>query len=706
MSPALISTIVAALLAIFIVFGLFALFSRFFRKVNQGEALIVNPWRGEPEVTFTGRLVLPIVHRAEVMDVSVKTIEIDRRGKEGLICHDNIRADIKVTFFVRVNKTKEDVLKVAQAIGCARASDHRTLEELFIAKFAEALKTVGKQLTFEDLYTKRAEFKDRIVEVIGRDLNGYALEDAAIDFLEQTPLSSLDPHNILDAQGIRKITELTAVEHIQTNSFLNNEKKAIKKQDVEAQEVILSLDRQKADAEARQEREISTVRARESAETLRVQSEERLRAEEARIKADESIAVQEQNKERQVEIAKKNRERAVLVEGERVEKDRALEAISREREVELLRIAKEKALEKERRDIQEVIRERVAVEKTVAEQEENIKSLRLLEEAKRNKDALIISAEGAAQEKLVKDIKGAEAAEQASKFKARERLTLAEAELEASDKEAQARIRLAEAKQADAAADGLARVRVREAEALAIEKSGTAEAKVIHEKLAAEARGLEAQGLAKARVLEAEAGATQKLGLAEAHVNREKGLAEGEAIKARLIGEASGLTEKAAAMKQLDSTTREHEEFRLRIDTARSVELASIDARRHVAEAQAKVLAEAFKTAKIDIVGGDAAFIDRVVNAVSYGKALDGFVSHSAAMDNAFGKYLTGEQDLNADLRGVLGKVDISSEDIRNLSLSALLGRLAAVSDGELKTKLEALGRTAAKLGLSEQPVK
>jgi uncharacterized membrane protein YqiK len=54
-------------------------------------------------VTFTGGFVLPIIHRAEVMDISVKTIEIERRGNEGLICRDNIRADIKVTFFVKVN---------------------------------------------------------------------------------------------------------------------------------------------------------------------------------------------------------------------------------------------------------------------------------------------------------------------------------------------------------------------------------------------------------------------------------------------------------------------------------------------------------------------------------------------------------------------------------------------------------------------------
>ena len=59
----------------------------------------------------------------------------------------------------------DDVLKVAQSLGCARASDPKTLEELFTAKFAEALKTVGKHFNFEQLYTKRDEFKDKIIEV-------------------------------------------------------------------------------------------------------------------------------------------------------------------------------------------------------------------------------------------------------------------------------------------------------------------------------------------------------------------------------------------------------------------------------------------------------------------------------------------------------------------------------------------------------------
>ncbi|MCY0955348.1 flotillin family protein, partial [Streptomyces sp. H27-S2] len=80
--------------------------TRLFRKVEQGKALIVSKMR-KVDVTFTGQVVLPVLHKAEVMDISVKTIEISRTGRDGLICKDNIRADIRISFFVRVNKTVE-----------------------------------------------------------------------------------------------------------------------------------------------------------------------------------------------------------------------------------------------------------------------------------------------------------------------------------------------------------------------------------------------------------------------------------------------------------------------------------------------------------------------------------------------------------------------------------------------------------------------
>ena len=143
-----------------------------------------------------------------------------------------------------------DYLYVAEMIGVQRASDQDALIELFDAKFSEALKTIGKRFAFEDLYTERQKFKDQIIDVIGTDLNGYSLEDAAIDYLEQTPVEKLDAQNILDAQGIRKITEITAVHNVKTNELKQKERMELGSQNLTSDEAIFRFDQQRAEAEA------------------------------------------------------------------------------------------------------------------------------------------------------------------------------------------------------------------------------------------------------------------------------------------------------------------------------------------------------------------------------------------------------------------------------------------------------------------------
>ncbi|MFI5932375.1 SPFH domain-containing protein [Actinoplanes sp. NPDC051494] len=676
-----ISAGVGVLIAVvlLIALGVVLFISRMFKKVEQGKALIVSKVR-RVDVTFTGAVVLPVLHKSEIMDISVKTIEISRTGREGLICRDNIRADIRITFFVRVNKTTEDVIKVAQAIGTERASSETTLQELFSAKFSEALKTVGKQLDFVDLYTKRNEFRDQIIEVIGTDLNGYSLEDAAIDFLEQTPMVQLDPKNILDAQGIRKITELTAIEAVLTNDFRRNEEKELTRQNVDAKEAILELERRQADAEIKQRREIETMRAREEAEIALAHAEERLRAEGAHLRTEQQLGIQKENKDREIAVAEKNRERVIAIETERIEKDRMLEVIGRDRETELSTISKNKEIETEKRSIADLIRERIAVEKTVAEQEENIKRLRVVEEAERTRQAVIINAEAEAQEALVKDIKAAEAAETSAKFKARESLLLAEARQQTAELDARAKIRLAEGTQAEAAAVGLADVQVRERNAEVVEKTGLAEAAVRDR---------------NAEVLE-------KTGRAEAAVDREKALVIAAAIREKLLGEAAGLQEKAGAMAAMDVATREHEEYRLRLEMEKEIRLAGISVQKDIAESQATLIAVGLEKADIDIVGGDSIFFDKLIGSISMGKSVDGFVEHSTVAQTLGARYLDGSADFADDLGRVIGSV--STGDVANLSLSAFLAqqiRAGGSDTGKLKELLAA----AEKMGLGDAKV-
>ena len=647
-------------IAVVVLLALLLMVTRLFRKVEQGKALIISKVR-DVHVTFTGAIVLPVLHKAEIMDISLKTLTLDRRGREGLTCKDNIRADIKVYFYVRVNETAEDVRKVAKSIGTERASDQDTLQELFNSKFSEALKTVGKQFDFEELFTHREQFRQAIISLIGTDLNGYSLEDVAIDELEQTPLHQHDANNILDAQGISKITERTSIEHKRTNEFENDRKKEIDRQNTETAETLAELEKRREEAAAKAKREIEIIRAREEAETARVQAEERLKAEGANIRTAESLGVQHQNQQREIAVAEKNRERVIAIESERIEKDRMLEVIGRERETELSRIAKDKEVEAEKREVADVVRERIAVDRTVAEQEEAIKRLRAVEEAERTRQSIIIQAEAEAQENLVKDIKAAEAAEAAAKHKAAEELTLAEARQQAAELDTRAKIRLAEGLQAEAAASGLAEVQVREQDADAIEK----------------------------------------VGRAEAAVAREKAQVEAEAVEQKLRAEAAGLTDKAAAMAALDEVSRDHEEYRLRLEAEKEVRLAGIDVHRQVAEAQATVLATGLENADINIVGGDGAFFDRMVNSIGMGKAVDGFVGNSRTVQALGGDWLNGEGDFAADMRKVLESVD--TEDVKNLTVSALLLKLIGAG-GPQADKLDGLLGTARSLGVDQLP--
>jgi len=683
-------TTLLAAVGILVVFllGFMALVAKFYQKVDQGRAMIVNTMRVEPEVTFTGRLVIPILHRREIMDISLKTIEIERMGKEGLICKDNMRADIKVKFFVRVNKTRDDVLRVAQGIGCERASNQATLEDLFSAKFSEALKTVGKSMNFVDLYEARDHFRDQIVRQIGDELSGYVLEDAAIDYLEQTPLEKLDPHNILDAQGIKKITELTAEQNVFTNELRRNEEMRIKKKDVETAEAVLELERQKAHAEANQQREIAITRAREEAEAAKVASEERAKSEAARLLAEQQIAVQTENMKREAEVAEKNRQRAVAIEEEKVVRARELEVVDREREVTLQRIEKEKAVEVQKKAIADVIRERIVVERTVAEQEEEIKNLRALSEAERTKKSTIVLAEGQAEEKFITDVKTALADEQRAKHKAAEELTMADARLTIANKAAEGRKREAEGIEAVAAASGLAEARVaiaradasekeglvaarvKLAEAEAIAKQGAATAEALRLKLEAEASGLQKSGEATAEALrlklEAEASGKHKYGEAEAH-----------AIAARFAAEAGGLKEKFEAMHTMSAETRAHEEQRMQLDYAHAQRLKSIEAGQAIAREQAEVLSKALQASKIEIVGGDGEYFERFMRSLSLGRSIDGTVDRSALLSTALADHKAGKRDLIADARELIAALG-GADAVRDLSIAGLAQKLTA----------------------------
>ena len=301
-----------------------------------------------------------------------------------------------------------------------------------------------------------------------------------------------------------------------------------------------------------------------------------------------------------------------------------------------------------------MIKERVAVERTVVEEEEKIKDTKEFAAADRKKQVAIRLAEEQAQTELVKEVKAAEADKSAAELNAQTIVVTASAELEAAEKETSAKKMLAEATQAEAAALGLAEAQVTLSKAEALEKEGAAEAKVLELKFDADAKGI---------------------------------------------------TQKAVAMKLFDGVGREHEEFKLQLNKQKEIELQAIAAQQEIAKAQAEMVAESLKTAKVEIVGGDNKFFENIVGSITAGKQVDRLVEGSKVLSDVKDTFFTGDPaQFKAELAKYIDMFGVSSEDMKNLSVAALLGQMmGSTSDTDILGRLQGMLGAANQAGIASK---
>jgi len=635
------------------------------------------------KVSFDWMIRVPLLQSYHIMDISVKKLEITRKGQDGLVCKDNIRADISVAFYIRVDATPESVRKVAQMLTPERVSDMSQLRELFEAKFSEALKTAGKQMEFHELFTERLRFRDEIQTTIGKDLDGFQLQDVAIDYLEQTPLENLDPNNVLDSEGIKKITEITQRERVVANEFTQRAQVQVEKENADADIAKREQVRRNEEDTAKQNRAITEIRANEEAESRKVIEARRSEVESKRLETEEAIHLRTEDMNRAVQersyTVRKEKERLeqeAIQEGEeaKVRRERTISLASMEKEVKIAEAAVE--VERKRAIV-------VAEQKTVVQQEEEKTNIEARMTAERVRDVTLIEAEMLAKKDQVEKVVASEAQKEAEK-------NLAEA----------AKIKLitdAEARSQAALREAERLQTIAEAESLASEKRRHA--------MEQEAEGLAAKeaapGLAEAKIIVAKANAR----LAEAQAVRENEAAVASGIEAKGSAEAKAIEEKAQAMKLLHEAGQQHEEFRLRLNKDRDVELAAIQVERDIASAHSGLVAEALKHAKIDIVGGENDFFEKIVRSVTRGKAVDRMMTNSATLTDIKNTFFDGgsPEQFKARLSQWVADFGIRTEDVKNLTIAALITRMIAGSkDSALQSILHSAMETARDAGLAD----
>src|SRR5688572_12939960 len=361
-------TMLVVLLILFVIAaGVTTLFC--IRKIQPGRAGIKTGWGGV-KVAFDWMVRVPLVQAYHIVDISVKKLEIHRKGKDGLVCKDNIRADIIVAFYIRVDATEESVRKVAQMLTPERVSDILQLRELFEAKFSEALKTAGKQMEFHELFTERIKFRDQIQATIGKDLDGFLLQDVAIDFLEQTPLDQHDPNNILDSEGIKKITEITQRERVLANEHSQRTQVQVEKENADASIAKREQRRRNEEDDARQNRAIMEVKATEEAESRKVIEMRRQEVEARRLETEESIRLRTEDMNRAVQ----EREFTVIKEKQRLQQEATQEGeearVRRERLIALAEMEKETKVNDAAVEVERKRAIVAAEQKAVVQQEE------------------------------------------------------------------------------------------------------------------------------------------------------------------------------------------------------------------------------------------------------------------------------------------------------------------------------------------------
>ncbi|MBN8589371.1 MAG: hypothetical protein J0L94_13750 [Rhodothermia bacterium] len=438
MNESFILTIAVVVGVILLVLVFLSMLNRFLVKAEAGQALVKTGFGlSKPGVYLSSVISIPLLHKTERIDLTVKTVRTVRRVHESLSCADGIRAEVEVDFYIKINPVEEDIRHVASTIGCGRASDIAILRELFEAKFADALKTAGAVLTFDQLYQNRREFRDEIMKALGQDaengviLNGYRLDDVAIQYLEQLPLEMHNENNVLDARGRKEIAQRTSAEVEAANKRLREKEVTIATQNREAKLKQLQIEQDIAAKQALQSREIAEAQAREQATMQQTVAEQEKFAEQARIAKDREIKAAEIERQKAIEVADEERKRNV--ESARIIREKAIQIAEQEKlqQIEIARIEREKAESEALKAKLSVLEEVAKQEALKLKAEEQAQTVKSLEIANRQKAIEIIEAEkAAAVEKEKQKVE--------SDVKAYEITTVAKAKLDAAEMESQA----------------------------------------------------------------------------------------------------------------------------------------------------------------------------------------------------------------------------------------------------------------------------
>jgi uncharacterized membrane protein YqiK len=389
--------------------------TRLYKKTAADEAFVRTGMGGQKPVIDGGAIVIPVVHNVILVSLQTMKLTVTRTGAEALITGDKLRADIVAEFYIKVQKTLEDVLSAATSLG-HKAMSPRDVEAMVGEKLVNALRTVAATKTLDELHTQRNEFVSAVQAIVEIDLkhNGLTLESTTISKLDQTPPHDLRPEdNVFDAQGAKRIAEITQQARIARNGIEREADQKVRAQDVAKNRFVYEQDVASAQAEAERNKNIQVAKVTGEQQAAVASAEQEKLARVAEVQRDAAIQVAEVERARQIEVANQQRQQATSL---------------AEREREIVVTQKEKELADQAKD-------RFAAESLAEQERQNVLTVQVAAEADRERQKIVIAQEAEGERTRIQMVAESRGRSEAAENDAGARLTRAKAEQSALELE-------------------------------------------------------------------------------------------------------------------------------------------------------------------------------------------------------------------------------------------------------------------------------
>ncbi len=428
---------IATILVAFLAIGM--IFARLYQRASKEVSFVRTGLGGQLVVVNGGALVFPVLHETISVNMNTLRLEVRRANEQALITRDRMRVDVLAEFYVRVQPTAELIANAAQTLG-RRTLQPEALKDLVEGKFVDALRAVAAEMTMEELHEQRVDFVQKVQRAVSEDLlkNGLELESVSLTGLDQTRREFFNPDNAFDAAGLTKLTQEIEERRKLRNEIEQDTRISVERKNLEAEQLSLSLMRDREYAQLEQTREIETRRAMQKSEIAREQAQRQQEAEEAEILADQSIQLARIQAAREIEQQNIEKERQVRERD--IERERSVEVAQQEKTIIVAKKSQEQSLAQSEAD--QARAAAVKAEEEVAtvrdtQRAERQKAIELIE-ARRiaERDAIAIQVKAEAEKMAADD--EAEAVRIRAEAQARKTRVVAEADAAADMQRAEA----------------------------------------------------------------------------------------------------------------------------------------------------------------------------------------------------------------------------------------------------------------------------